>query len=485
MDAAAIQNTLEEDPWGQVVKGPVLLLLIFLPLNVIWVLWVHHQDAPPLPSSPPTISLLVDGDDRFEQWSWLEGQRERRWRRRLDGTSALIRRELGDNLEHHPISQLSKLPGSGIVVYDQWEKAPSLGAPLRRMSSSERGRVILVDRSGTMEREVKGDRLNALARVYERLREKRKLEEENWRVFSFSDGVVDHGSWPADGPPPIEAFLKSKGSTRLLDALSQLQEAMDAPMDLVIITDGRIDTRDRASIEKSFSAFRSSGHRISMLSPTLGPLQDWGAVALRLGVGQDWPSPQKVESRESLDPLTGWLWTNVVATRALPHLRVLLWSSDQWPLAYIDSSGESPVVHLVATPPSMEDFSLWLQREERARFALHYSDSHLELVIEERSDLPLDSDLGALLPNPPGHYRWRATQWPQSFHHPSIGLWTLKAMPEPSLPEGNDEPRASSWTSFASPKSPEQKAALIFLLVCQAGTAFTLLRRHQKTAVDA
>lgn len=283
------------------------------------------------------------------------------------------------DIEIRHLSQLSQWPKNhSLIFYDAAN--PKLPPKIWFNSAKLRKMVILLDRSGTMKKGDKGQP-TPLTQAHLLLSKRRQESTETWRLYSFSDQLFDHGHWDIGKTAPPQMFEPMDGKTPLLAHLEELFQQNTEAVELVIISDGRLDTRDENSIKSQMEQWNRAGHRVHMLSPTGHPLESWRAIAASGLISDKWPRRQKVSSqgRSGRDRVIPCLWENVRPSSAKQELKAILWDREGEVLVYSDSSTAEEVFHVVAEPKSPSSLRKWLQQRQKWSPSLHFYGDQLTI----------------------------------------------------------------------------------------------------------
>ena len=323
-------------------------------------------------------------------------------------------------------------------------------------------RHLLIDRSGTMARVSEAS--NPLAQIFLRLNEQRKLEGKTWFVHSFSNQLSSHDTWEPNGTAPVEVFQKSSGQTRLLDALDQLSQKITRPAEIIVVSDGELDTQHRLSIERTLVQLKQDGISLHLLSPELQPVRSWAPYYQKHLVDPNWPALSSTERAERMsetkrvlvsDGETTVQWEDADPTVAHADLTPILFSPIGRALLYLDTSREQPTYFAVGRPQRPELLKLALLKRHHHRPTIQFT--HQQLIIDVGSP-SLDAlatvtpDAAEYLPQSPGIYR---LDWINAhrirFYHPVTGAFTLsqlqlwKNFVESNETEGRDAVHWPRW----------------------------------------
>jgi hypothetical protein len=323
----------------------------------------------------------------------------------------------------------------GLFLYDNWEQRSQLSSPAMDAPDVERQLVFLLDRSGTMKREGGRDDLNALARVYERATSQRKADPRPWQCFSFSSQLEEHGTWTPNSPPPAGLFSESRGTTALIQALSQLQPKLKVPTDIVIISDGETDTRDQDSLERSIEEFSKKGHQLALLSPDFSPVENWKNAYASGLITDQWPEEMKAKKTDDLfeHSPSSTRWGERRNVRLDQHHVVLLRDKQGRALLSFES-GKTPlsfhVIGKLLSEPA--DLKSWLLKRfgTRPALLLDGTNIHVNLGIDSLQPLTVWGEFSQkIYPHVSGRYTFLQ---PRSGHlelfHPDTGPFRLEGL---------------------------------------------------------
>lgn len=318
-----------------------------------------------------------------------------------------------------------------VVFIDDWLKARALACPILLQSNSqEMERVIFLDRSGTMKQGSTGE-ANALAQSYEFLTRQRQLETLPWRILSFSDDCVDHGLWSFGDPAPMSAFSSSRGHTRLLEALEGFISKDTHARTIIVLSDGKIDTRHEESIQRSLAKWKGQGQQLHLLSPQGKPLPDWKTLYEQKWLHDNWPD-SKVNlppGEMATDILWGLNWSGVVASQALKSCTPILVDKAGRPLLYLQSHEGGNYFFATGLPQAPQVLLDKLKSHFQARPVVRLSEKTLEIDVGTPSleALKILPNAESLLPFQPGLYRIDLDQRDSfEFFHSNTGPFSVE-----------------------------------------------------------
>jgi hypothetical protein len=202
--------------------------------------------------------------------------------------------------------------------------------------------------------EQQADQTTGLSQAYQFLEQRRAQSSETWELFSFSETLRHHGPWSPDTLPPTDMFSPTSGNTPLLEHLSTCLAQQTQAVDLIILSDGRLDTQDRRSIQQSLQRWNQKGHRLHLLSPSGQPLKAWAPVVNTGLLSDTWLPAQTplTQGRQSRDGALSMTWSEVRASTAPQHLEPMLWDEHGDVLIYAEPMDRQEIFHIVAQPTS-------------------------------------------------------------------------------------------------------------------------------------
>lgn len=324
-------------------------------------------------------------------------------------------------------------------------QAPSLNDPsgLRPFTLGTNATLILlIDRSGTMSSQGKSH--NPLAQMLQVLEQKREQEQRPWELYSFAETLQFHGQWAAFEQAPIASFVDAKGQTSLLSALDELLPKLQPKDELIILSDGEIDTRHRRSIEKSIQTFSQQQISITLLSPQLLALSKWQSFYDRRMLKKTWP-PEKLSSQAigstfstRLDTGVTVSWNHCIPSRGPRHLLPLLFGPQGIPLVYLNTRSPWPSYHIMAKPSDPKAIEQWLSRDRTSSPLVQLSTSKhqpnktvIDLHIPKAQGQALQwlnqNGTKTIWPRAEDHYRLIPPERQElSFYHPKLGSFKIE-----------------------------------------------------------
>ena len=448
--------------------------------------------------SSPALTLMVDGNHLYHQLEQRDASGTLHAQRQIQAENA----SGWPRLRHHNVAKrpfqvvshstlngsLHGNPSAGaeqgqtLILIDDWNKARNMHCPVFPWpQESIEELVIFIDRSGTMKQSQKGQ-ANALAQSYTFLSRQRQLEITPWRILSFSDDTLDHGLWTLNGPIPMAAFSSSHGHTRLLENLETFFLRQTKPCTVVVLSDGKIDTRHGESLERSFAKWKGAGHRIHLLSPSGQPLMEWQESYDKKWLSYTWPQEhiKPPLGRDSTDLTWGLTWSNVIPTICTPALLPMLVDEQGWPILYMISRDSELYLYATGIPLQREHLLTKLETLFQHRPVVRLSENTAEIDVGRASLKALKyfgADSESILPTQAGIYKVNLAQHEaMEFFHPDTGLFSLENLSSwrQSLPQDGQAPKTNIkpkdiWLFLVV-------VQLIWLLVCLFPKAYKLIK---------
>jgi hypothetical protein len=422
---------------------PWLVFWLAMDALVIW--FVTQQPILEWPSSK-TLTMLVDDQRLYHQIDQLDthGQAEtlrfvhdprvKDWPRfkhlrpidlpfKIDRLSSLQ--------DTSVLATTSSSTFHQLIIIDDWTKAQNLQLPIwPQPSTNSKPMVIFLDRSGTMKKKSTAGN-NPLAQSYATLTQKRKSSAEPWRLISFSDVTVDHGLWDVHGPVPMEAFESSQGQTKLMEALQSFLTQQTQACQMVILSDGQIDTRHRESIERLFTLWQGQGHQLTLLSPEGYALKEWEWAYTKLGLGKAWPTTlaSTTRHRHTVDERWGFEWSGVQKSFCSQACIPTLFDQQGTPLLYLENKWPRLCFYAMGVPESEDKLVQALQKEFKLRPTVQLQQNQLSISIDSDSLAALEMHFPLqqnFLPLSPGQYELNLNAYDRiELFHPETGIFEL------------------------------------------------------------
>jgi hypothetical protein len=418
-------------PEAIVLRRQVLLTLSTLGASIL-ILGLESQSQK---TAPDSLFIHLEEQQQFLHFEGSQPSgRPQLWRTKGKTPSwpELHSQSRASEIKTHLLSKLSQWPqGHSVIFYDGVN--PRLSPKLWFSSTAQRQLVILLDRSGTMNSGDKGQP-KPLVQAHQLLSQRRQQSKQAWRVYSFGDELFDHGHWNIGEAAPPQMFEPKGGKTPLLAHLHKLFNLNTEAIELIVISDGRLDTRDQNSIKSQMERWNRKGHRIHMLSPSGGGLESWKFIAASGLISDTWPFRQQhsPQARNGHDRLIPCEWENIRPTSAKPELGAILWDSEGEALVYSDSSTAEETFHVVAEPRSSSALIDWLGQRHQGTPSLHFSDNHLTIHLPAaRGQAPICQwpKLGLeKLDSKSFKLRLPTTASSLSFFHPSCGSFGVDGL---------------------------------------------------------
>lgn len=361
----------------------------------------------------------------------------------------------------------SELPDGCVLVYDRFDVSTPGFPRVSLLSGDSREICVLLDASGTMSQPYRqGERRTVFMRALENLSLRRAEDDVPWRLFTFSDGLRDHGPWKKGEAGALTGLPEPKGRTALLSAMEGLLKTVKGPARLLVISDGVITERDRGSVERVFSVLKASGIRIHLLSPDLLPLERFGfAYGSGLALAS-WPEPEEknlIRSTNARIKTAGGeaeaRWSDVPETMGGAELLPVLFSKEGWPLIYVSATGGRVMHHLVGTPSfPLARIGEYLRLERGVQPVVVLEEGAVTVDIFEKDFGPMRADLGkgwvTLHVERPGVFRLAldsAIPPEIGFHHQRTGSFVLHGIDRLGAMTGGRPGKAEKKLGFRLP----------------------------------
>lgn len=438
------------------LKRPVALILhrswiVLLSLDVLALVWFALETKTEVlkPKTHWMYSMNNEDGQTYAQWNGPDSikpfqQKRQRITPEEGEALQLPKMVMGQGKKRKSImlSQFNQIrwdENSDVwLIYDDWTKIDLLKHPVLPLPAKIRERILLIDSSGTMSEPLGPDHEQSRYRLaMQKLWALRKVSPEPWRLYTFSDRILSHGSWDIESREvPFSSLPEARGRTSLLSSLGELNEILKTPSDIVIVTDGEIDQRDMSMVEEVFRHLRASGHRLNIMSPELKSVSQFEFAIQKGLLSKGWllqEAPVVTKTTHAADE-PGLKWNQVPETKGSAMVVPVLFSKDGLPLVYFNRTKKGNLFHVIGSfQGEMDVLQKHLQKLWQISPVVMVEREKIRVDFLNESLHPLRVKMASwqsVEPELPGVYTFASPIWKESinFYHPESGPFTVERL---------------------------------------------------------